>query len=281
MKLTTNNPFYFIRRKTLIFGVVALAVSGCGDRKTETGRMDDSGRSSMFSPGKVTIRQEKAFSLLLNAKDSLYIIGSAPSGRTAYLLNNESGDFWKCETGDSIAYFEELSGIDWTLTSLTPQPDTLMRFDLSFLASEEFQYELVGKQAVSEAAFVKDIDRQIKLSGYIDTLLAYDDAFVTDTLVADSLPAISRINIPGQEVFLVTYSYMRSLPGPRLLIINNKVFPATGPCSYEYFYPFRIGDRFFLQTGSSCCECGWVIDQVFEIADNALFLVFQDDSYST
>jgi len=278
--LKVYNRFYGSVKAVLVCWIIVMAFSGCGDRKAESVRRR-SGEDSMFAPGRVEIRQENRFALLLNVKDSLYIIGRVDSGQTAYLLNNETGDYLKCTTGDSLTYFEELSGVNWTLTPLSPQPGSLERFDLCYLESSAFQYRPVEKIAVADAEFVSDLDQQIKISGYIDTLLAYDDAFVTDSLVADSLPSIARIDIPGQEAFVVSYSYMGHLSGPRLAIINNKVFPATGPCSYEYFYPFRIGDRFFIQTGSSCCECGWVIDQVFEIANNALFLVFQDDSYST
>lgn len=267
--------------KKFFFGILILGfIAGCGDRKNEyVGNAPDS--LSMFVPGEVKIQSNENFSLVMSAKDSLFILGNRPPGQTIYLLNNETGQYWKCRTGSNQTYFEELSGGEWELTPTLPQPDTLKRFDISYSTSGKFRYDLVKKERITDSLFVEQIDQQIKLSGYIDTLLSYDDAFLADSVIGDSLPAITTIHIPGQEAFVITYSYMESLSGPQMMIINNRIFPLTGPCSYEYVYPFQIDNRFFIQTGSSCCECGWVIDQVFEVSGESLILVFQDDSYST
>jgi hypothetical protein len=266
--------------KKLGFYIIITVILGCSDKKTETVTEMPANYHSRFLPQKVVQKAEESFALTFNAKDSLFIIGDLAKGNTVFLLNNETGEYRRAQTGETQIYFEEISNIHWHLTPVLPQPDLKTRFDLAFAHNNQINFQLIGNMMVNDSTVIADIDYEIKLSGFIDTLMAYDDKFPTDYVIGLYSPKIIKINFPEDEAFVVTYSYVDSIPGPRMIIINNKIFPLTGPCSYQHVYPFRINGRNFIQTGSTCCECDWVIDQVFEIINDSIVLAFQDDSYS-
>jgi hypothetical protein len=252
----------------------------CGDKKIETAHKLPVNYHSRFMPQKVVQKADESFALTLNVKDSLFVIGEHDKGKNIFLLNNETGEYCQAQTGQPQIYFEEISDIHWQLTPVLPQPGTNLRYDLAFTHPGLINFQLIGNIPVRDSVLIADIDREIKLSGFIDTLLAYDDKPPTDSIVGMLKPRIVKIYLPEEEAYVVTYSYVDSIPGPRMFILNNNIFPLTGPCSYQHVYPFLINGRIFIQTGSSCCECGWVIDQVFEIINGQLYLAFQDDSYS-
>jgi hypothetical protein len=69
--------------------------------------------------------------------------------------------------------------------------------------------------------------------------------------------------------------------GPRLAILENrKVIPLTAPCSYKYLYVYKFKGKKYIQTGSSCCDCGYVGDQIFLMEKDDIKLVFEDYSFS-
>jgi hypothetical protein len=268
-----------MKKPGLYFCLIIFLLS-CGDKKAETVSELPKNYRSRFMPKKVVQQAEESFALTLNVKDSLFVIGDRDKGKNIFLLNNETGDYCQAQTGEPQIYFEEISDVHWQLTPILPQPSRNSRYDLAFAHPEHINFQLIGNTTIRDPILIADIDKEIKLSGFIDTLLAYDDKPPTDSVVGMYKPKITKINFPGEDAYVVTYSYVDSIPGPRMLILNNNIFPLTGPCSYQHVYPFRINGRNFIQTGSSCCECGWVIDQVFEIIGDQVVLAFQDDSYS-
>jgi hypothetical protein len=266
--------------KITLYLIIVSALFSCGDKKSETAVELPPNYHSRFVPKKVIQNTDKAFALTLNVKDSVFVIGDRDTGKNIYLLNNETGDFCNAKTGNPQIYYEEISDIHWQLTPVIPQPQLKTRYDLVFAHNEKINFQLIGNSVLADQNLIADIHNEIKLSGFIDTLLAYDDEFPTDSIIGTNMPKIVKIDFPNDDAYVVTYSYVDSVPGPRMIIINNNIFPLTGPCSYQHVYPFQINGRKFIQTGSSCCECDWVIDQVFEIVDDTIILVFQDDSYS-
>lgn len=265
--------------KLLFLYIVLFVLAGCSDKKSEKNTPLSSDYSGLI-PGKVGQQLDEAFALTFVANDSIFLIGEYEPDRTVFLLNNEKGDIYRAKTGSQQVYYEKLLDIHWELTALKPQPKTETRLDLAFANENKINFKATPAIAITDSLFIANIHREIKLSGLIDTLLSYDDEFPSDSLVGIYKPKIAKMDCQVGEAYVVTYSYVDSLPGPRMVILNNCIFPLTGPCSYQQIYPFQINDRCFIQTGSTCCECGWVIDQVFEIKKDEVVLVFQDDSYS-
>lgn len=261
---------------------ILIFLFACGDKRSEqaTEVFIPEDYHSRFTPQKVIQQIEPGFSLTFKLNDALYLIGSRKQGNDTYLLNNELGKVWKSNTGEDLEYFEKLSDVNWSLTKINDQPEQEIRYDLAFTTNDSFQYQQIPSEIINDSTFINDIDKEIKLSGYIDTLLAYDDKFPNDFVIGKRKPKITRFKLPNGEALIVTYIYLEAVPGPRMIILNNMIYPLTGPCSYQHAYPFRINNRLFIQTGSNCCECGWIIDQVFEITNDEVVLAFQDDSYS-
>jgi hypothetical protein len=61
---------------------------------------------------------------------------------------------------------------------------------------------------------------------------------------------------------------------------NRKVIPLTAPCSYKQLFVYEFKGNAYIQTGSSCCDCGYVGDQIFEVGKDEIKLVFEDYSFS-
>lgn len=224
-----------------------------------------------FKPGDI-------FSLTFNLNDTIFVIGKLPLNETIYLLNNEDGSSWKCTAYAHRDYFEE---INYQLTMVSPQPPADQRFDIAYAGDSFNNYHTLEKKTIHDERLILKYDSLVKNARLIESLFTQENSFFPDSVISNQTPTLRQLNIPDRRVFIIDYSFYERFSGPRFLMLDNLIFSLTGPCSYEFLFPYQLNGKIYLQTGSTCCDCGWVIDQIFEVSTDSIYLVFQDDSYST
>jgi len=142
---------------------------------------------------------------------------------------------------------------------------------------------------------VEDARKQEELAVKIDLKKNYKDAFegldgglnAYFIFIAD-LPDIWEFQFNSQTHYIVSYP-ISMYEGDKekrysacFLLSPTEQYPLTGPCSF-YGLPdiFEMDGNLYLQSGSSCCECGIIVGQLFEFNGKELNAVLEDGSWST
>ena len=142
---------------------------------------------------------------------------------------------------------------------------------------------------------IEDAGKQEELAAKIDLKKNYKDAFegldgslhAYFIFIAD-LPDVWEFQHNSQSHYIVSYPISmhegdkEKMYSACFLLSPTEQYPLTGPCSFDGLPDiFEMDEKLYLQSGSSCCECGVVIGQLFEFNGKELKTVLEDGSWST
>jgi hypothetical protein len=176
----------------------------------------------------------------------------------------------------SGSYFTELSGLC----------ETPKEFGIAIANKQVWDYEQVTPKEISEADEVTKIDQLTRNSGALSALLKKAQGSIPGDLkeLEGSRPKVYLFSIDKAVVTVVSYeegfAENTGVSGPRAIIINGRVYPLTGWCSYRTLNVFRLNGEHYVQSGSCCCECGITAMEVFRISSKGILEVLSDYSLS-
>ncbi len=148
-------------------------------------------------------------------------------------------------------------------------------------------YRAVSSKIVSDTKTTHHLLGLVRSTNVLDSLLHRNGGVVHDSRTQTDFPSI----IDSLTIVRITHDLDLSFYtidcfvgfgelGPRVVIIDNSVFPFTGQCSYDVFRVFRLQDDLFIESGSSCCGCGVHGAELWRIVKSGPELVHADYSWS-
>lgn len=218
--------------------------------------------------------------------EELFILGTAPLGERVYLLEEKAPKVCIAET---IKHREDSwAGDSIYLTSLKSIEDCgpAKLYSLAIIGVPVVSYQTITYQKLSDAKFIADINAKIKNSAALDILKTNaqgnspGDKYFP---IADIMPDVYMLHVLDKEIFVASYEVQRDnyrMHGPRAIVIDGKIHPLTGWCSWPDFRVFAVNGSYYLESGSGCCGCGITVQELFEIKPDGVITVHDDMSYS-
>jgi hypothetical protein len=227
------------------------------------------------------------FTIAVNCRDGdspkLCLGGKFKAGIDVILLQSGARKICAARTTSAIVDIESNGN---TFTELSGSCDVPKGFAVAILKKTVRDYELLIPKKIIKASLISKTDRSIRSSGALLQLLKQAQDLIPGEMkeLDDISPQLHQIVLPDLNVNIASYDQFPDnanyVSGPRVIVINSRVFPLTGWCSYRNFNVFRLNGRHYVQSGSCCCGCGITIMEVFQITPNGLIKVISDDSLS-
>jgi hypothetical protein len=161
----------------------------------------------------------------------------------------------------------------------------VVRGMIAILRKPVLDYKLISLKKITDATKILTIDQKVKNSNILQRLTEKAQDNITGDVkwLRDVSPEIHQFSMPKANVMIVSYMSLSEIDeraNPRIIIINNHVYPFTGWCSWEDMNVFRLNGQYYVQSGSMCCGCGITIEEVYQITPNGLVQVIFDNSFS-
>lgn len=220
-------------------------------------------------------------------KGQVCLLDKQTLGTTVTLLNLNSKSIFTCKTVSIKSEIDE-RGEKVTYTTLDKQPPKSEQENLSYTAilnAKTKDFKIIEAQSNKNQTYISDIDKKIKKEKYLEKIIRQNAELTPIQEYLDSLklhlPVAYDILIDGKTINLIEYdNFMgNGSIGPRFLVINSKILPLSGQCSGTFFI-YQLGNRYFINSPSTCCECGLNAQETFEIKGNLVKKIFSDYSYS-
>lgn len=259
----------------IIIFLVSLSINGYS--QNATAKRNDKKSNSTFSHALIYISKKGQVCLL-----DKQILGS-----NVTLLNLKSKSIFTCNTVSIKSEIDD-HGNKVIYTLLNKQPPESEQEQLSntaILNADLTNFKIIEAQQNKKNSFISDIDKKIKSGKYLEKLIKQNGELTLVNEYLDSLklhsPVAYDVMVSGKTSTIVEYDNFMSNDsiGPRFLVINSKIFPLSGQCSGRFFV-YQLGNRYFINSPSSCCECGLKAEETFEIKGNSVKNIFSDYSYS-
>jgi hypothetical protein len=222
-----------------------------------------------------------SFALTYWQNDTLFLFGKFEPEKTITLINNKDRMLFETKTKSIITTKSDIMGEIW-LTRIATQPkiEKCKSFDYCLFSEKPSDYSVINPMENLNIPIEK-IDSLIRKTNLLDLLLEKSGQKQSmEYSIGRSLPSISTFNINNSFLTIVSYRYFDSPNGPRIVYYKDNLFPLTGQCSFNYIFIYRLNSKYFIQTGSSCCGCGYIVFQVFEITNQSIELIYNDDSFA-
>jgi hypothetical protein len=207
------------------------------------------------------------------------------SNRRVTLLKKDSSETCALETGAVFMFHNEAAHHYFPVTRLTlPNTcDSPNSYRVAIVGREVRQYQVLELEEVSDSRKILDLNSLVQAQGTLDerieTSAGYQDIRWDYDL--DGPPkTVLKLPIPLFEGYVLHY-YGEDIYGgnPRILVIGDRTYSLTGPCSFPWLRAFRLDKEFFLESGSGCCGCGWRDEFLFRITENGPERVFWNASW--
>jgi hypothetical protein len=224
------------------------------------------------------------YCLTYRVGDSLYLFEKHKLNQTLTIVDNNAGDLTESKTTGYIVYHDDAIG-SIVLTRISPQPKSKKEINcIATFSSRPLDYKIEEQKNLLNEDLIKSSDSLIRSTEFLQELMKRngDGNVQSDSLLEGVLPELVKVTANDFEYYIASYKiYDNSTIGPRLALMENKkVIPLTGQCSYEYFYTYFFNGKNYIQTGSSCCDCGIIGEQIFEVVKENIKPVFEDYSFS-
>lgn len=215
-------------------------------------------------------------------EDSIMIFDSVATGQICYLIDVRGKSVTKTKTRGNGIFSTELFDKNVTTTELM---DT-GQFQLAFVG-DKANITWVEKKVVKDDSLKKDILLEFNISDYDSLFKNYGGPISAYADIIKDDPVVEMIKFGSENLYLIAYQ-MEPFPGdlisgPSFLLSKShkKAYPLTGPCSNPASRFFLMNEKLYIHTGSNCCDCGIVIDQLYEYDGSDIDLVIEDGTWST
>ena len=211
--------------------------------------------------------------------ESMTILEEHKPGIPITLLEIGKPRLCKTKTGEILKEYSDYLGVTILYTKLLPAADCgfVMDYSLSVVRNKVEQYDIIPVTMVEDERLARSLDRKIKATDVLQKLLLRSGGIKYEVQTLKP-PVVYRYAFPGLSVYVVQYGFKKrpGLIGPRVVVIDDSIYPLTGQCSYSHLRGFRLNSDYYIETGSSCCDCGITGQEVFQITPTSVELVFKD-----
>ena len=214
------------------------------------------------------------FCLVTNFNDTLTLFGKFELNKNVTLIDNSAGRVYETKT---LSYHAVLES-DWepyVETLIGTQPNKKNNIVFGFFGNKPKDYHVIPKNNLDNPVQIHKMDSLITNSENYDKLLKDVGWETNDSRLNKATIELMEFNVEGKKIFIVTYKLSDCI-GPRFAVINNTVFPLTGPNSLEHINAFVMNKTFYIETGSGGCNSGEVGYQIFELTEKGIENIYEN-----
>jgi hypothetical protein len=274
---------YYIEILVSLSLIALLPACSC-DSGNDTTQINDSinqARQALINKTKV---ENSKFSLTNFNDDTLYLFGKHKLNQAVTLIDNHTGIHFESKTSSYLVLEIEPIGEVVQTRILPEDADQPSPEYIAFFTHDPGDYRKEKQENVTDDQLIVKFDSLIRSTTYLHELMKQngESVLIPDSILSGILPELFRVKTGFCEYFVATYKlFDHSTIGPRLAIMDgNTVVPLTGQCSSDYFYTFHFNGKDYIQAASLCCDCGIAGEQIFEVEEHTIKLVFEDYSFS-
>jgi hypothetical protein len=252
-------------KSILVFAIVSILIA-CMSRRNDG----------------TTVEESKfAFAVTCGEPESqeLCLEGQFKAGINVTLLQSDS--LKTCST-KTIRITEQSESSGSYLTRLEGSCGIPKEFDIAVLNKSVTDYEHIFPKEIVSPDIVSRIDKSIKDNNALLSLRKKAQDLIPGEIkeLEGVAPSIYQFFLPDARVMIASYKLSTDMTGPQVVLINDRVYPLSGWCSYETLNVFRYNSQYYIQTGSYCCGCGITIMELYRITPNSLVEVLSDGGLS-
>lgn len=235
-----------------------------------------------------TTMEEKAISKIpvkfypVYTENEIMIFDSVELNTHCYLIDLKRNLKHKTKTTVHKLFSTEMFDKKVTLT----ENNSLDQYQLVVFGSVD-SLEWVKKELIQDTMQRQEILKNINLVDYGSYFEDFGAPISVYQQYIEMNPIIEKIKFQNDELYLITYKIELSPDdkrnGPSFLMSqsNSKIYPLSGPCSKSESDLFVLNNKLYIYTGSNCCECGIVVDQLYEFDGKIIQKIIEDWTWST
>lgn len=215
--------------------------------------------------------------------DKTAILALTKLDTTCYFLSHRDQKLVKARTLRHDQWSDEMFELEVTITDIPLKAAV----NLVYIGGE-VQVDWIEIVKIKTPAIIDSIEAEISLAeNFADAFKESESPLSMYLTEIKKGPIVRSFRFKGLRYFLATFILSEHtdpediLYGPTFLLSPTKTYPLTGPCSFGEPDIFQMNEKLILQSGSNCCDCGVVIDQLFEFDGENLELILEDGSMST
>ena len=211
-----------------------------------------------------------------DGKKGIFLLGRYEPSLPVVLLNGNESKYCRGRTGASRHYEDEVLELTLTPVVETTGCGATDGYSLALISPGETRYEILPLNEIRDPALIRDLDRLVRSSGLLEMLVKKNRG--ATYALTDLIPPPKVISMGDARIVEYRFSWAA---GPRVLVLNGKISALTGQCSFPALRAFRLDGEIYIESGSSCCECGIRGSELFHITPEGAVLVYSDFSLST
>jgi tetratricopeptide (TPR) repeat protein len=218
--------------------------------------------------------------------DATCLLGVVDSGKRVILLHKDKSIVCTARTGKRNDY-EDVSGpISFTEIDDMANCEEPENYSVAVVNYDVTSYEVIPLQEFTDQAKIKEFDQIVRNTDVLQSLLDKDAGagYRVSEDISGDLPRVFRCPIKNTDAYILEYMFVwggASPPvGPRVMVLNGSVYGLTGQCSHPGLRMFRMNGDYYIESGSSCCECGITGQELFRIDRSGPVRVHSDYSFS-
>lgn len=227
--------------------------------------------------------QKEGFAFLINYEIAM-VQALLETGRRLNFLDHREKKIYTAKSLENRQLVEELFIHEVTTTDL----DTSLKPSLVYVG-EKADPKWISLKEINDPDKISNLKERISLKDtYSDEFEAYGGPLGGILRILSDDPSVWEFRFQDKKHHIVTYHIYDaentgySADAATFLLSPTKIFPLTGPCSFDKFpVLFLMNKKLYLQGGSSCCDCGIIVDQLFEYDGEKLKAILEDGSWST
>ncbi|MEM8890534.1 MAG: hypothetical protein AAGD28_21335 [Bacteroidota bacterium] len=207
-----------------------------------------------------------------------------PAQKELQVIDHETKMIYSVSTAENYLLIDDLFTHEVTTLDL----DTAIKPSLIYLG-EKANILWPDAKRVENEKMIEELAGKIGLKeNYQDAFEGFGGGLNRYFIMISDVPDVWEFQFQSQSHYILSYpisldngisdhQYSTSF-----LVSPTQQHLLTGPCSF-YGLPdiFLMNEKLYLQSGSTCCECGVVIGQLFEFNGKELKTVLEDGSWST
>lgn len=282
--------------RTFLVLVIAVSEVACGPSSSVDSAAQESSdapHDSVVSPAKTlnaAAKRTSAYAFVFPFEEEafkLFLVGEFDAGINLTLLDPSSKATCAAKTSTRR---DTVDSSDAPLTELEGECLSNGEFGLAALETRVDDFAAVPLQVVDDPDKVQAVDAIVRGSKALNSLLtkAQDSSPGDISQLTGVTPTVHRLNVSNSEVYVASYqgeaTYKQGVyapeVNPRAVVVGNSAYPLTGWCSFEALNVFRLNGEHYIQSGSRCCGCGIVVDELFRLTPAGPVEVLSDSSLS-
>jgi hypothetical protein len=238
------------------------------DAEKQSAIITDSCKNNIFYP--------------LYSEDTVMIFDSIKINQECYLIDYKRKCVKQTKTVKHRILWTEIFEKKITLTESKSNGG----YQLAFVG-DSLVVDWVDKTEVNNREIKVWINNNLNIQDYSEYFEEYGSDLEQYADKTDNNCIVEVIPYQDENLFMVSYM-LETYPnyivkGPSFIIsyTDKRIYPLSGPCTNSDANLFIANDKLYIHTYSNCCNCGVIVEQLFEYNNKKLTTIIENGAWST